>query len=341
MDTVITYFKQPKHLFQLIIFLITAAIGLQFLLYVRQAAGVEAMTIQRPSGVEGFLPIGALMGWKLFLTTGRWDTVHPAAMVILGWAVILSFLIRKAFCGWFCPIGALSEWLWRIGRRLFGKNGVPPVWLDLPLRALKYVILGFFLWVIVRMPPEQIDAFMHSPYYALSDVKMLHFFTRMSVLTAIVLACLSILSLFVRNFWCRYLCPYGGLLGVFSMISPSRIRRDASICVDCGQCDRACPSYIAVSQKESIISPDCTGCMDCVETCPKPGALALSSKRIDRSFGSTVKLAIFIGIFFLLTVYVAELAGRWKSGVSDMQFRVRLKSIDAPDNTHPSIDFDR
>ncbi len=62
-----------------------------------------------PAGVEGFPPIGALMGWTRFLATSTWDGVHPAGMVILGFAGLISLLGRKSFCGWFCPVGTLSE----------------------------------------------------------------------------------------------------------------------------------------------------------------------------------------------------------------------------------------
>ena len=91
------YFQQIRHQVQLAVFLLTMGIGLQFYVYVKQASGPDAITVQRSPGVEGFLPIGALMGWKHFLLTGNWDMVHPAAMVILGYAVLLSFFLRKTF----------------------------------------------------------------------------------------------------------------------------------------------------------------------------------------------------------------------------------------------------
>ena len=116
-----------------------------------QISGDGPVTIQRPPGVEGFLPIGALMGWKLFLSTGTWDTVHPAAMVIFGFAVLISLMFRKSFCGWFCPVGTVSEWLWKLGRRLAGRNYKLPGWADYPLRGLKYLLLGFFIWIIFSM----------------------------------------------------------------------------------------------------------------------------------------------------------------------------------------------
>ncbi|MBT4640762.1 MAG: hypothetical protein HOC09_18225, partial [Deltaproteobacteria bacterium] len=79
---------QVRHWVQLIVFLLTLAIGFQFFLYVRQATGNGPITIARPSGVEGFLPIGALMGWKRFFTNAKWDEIHPAAMVIFGYAMV-------------------------------------------------------------------------------------------------------------------------------------------------------------------------------------------------------------------------------------------------------------
>ncbi|MFZ1986652.1 MAG: 4Fe-4S binding protein [Desulfatitalea sp.] len=335
------YLKQPRQLFQLVVLLLTLAIGVQFYIYVRQASGTGAITVARPPGVEGFLPIGALMGWKQFVLTGQWDWVHPAAMVILGWAVALSLLLRKSFCGWFCPLGTLSEACWRLGQRLLGRNWHPPVWLDMPLRSLKYLLLGFFVWIIFTMSLEQIAAFMHSPYYKLSDVKMLHFFTRMSALTAVVLVLLLAFSLITKNFWCRFLCPYGALLGLFAMAGPTRIRRSVRRCIGCGACDRACPSRLPVSKKAMIQSPECIGCMDCVVVCPVEETLVLSSAGIHRRYWSPAKAGLFIVLFFVLTVYLASVSGHWRGAVSDEEFRVRLEQIDAPDNTHPSVDLGR
>ena len=155
--------------------------------------------MQRPPGVEGFLPIGALMGWKLLLTTGIWDPVHPAAIVILGFAGLISFLFRKSFCGWFCPVGTLSEWLWKLGAKLFGKNVSFPYWVDYPLRSVKYLLLGFFVWIIFSMDTKAIFEFLQGPYYKLSDVKMLFFFTKMTGLTFVVLLFLTLVSLPVKK----------------------------------------------------------------------------------------------------------------------------------------------
>ena len=77
------------------------------------------------------------------------------------------------------------------------------------------------------MSVEGIRAFLESPYGVIADVKMLNLFRLMGVTTAVVLGFLAVASVFVQNFWCRYLCPYGALTGLLALLSPLRIRRDA------------------------------------------------------------------------------------------------------------------
>jgi len=322
---------------QLGVFIVTIGIGIQFAIHVRQAAGDGEITVSRPPGVEGFLPIAGLMSWKLFITTGFWDRVHPAAMVILGFAAVISLGIRKSFCGWFCPVGTLSEWLWRLGRKMAGKNFLPPPWIDLPLRSLKYLLLSFFVWIIFSMDAMAIVNFIQSPYYQLSDVKMLHFFTAMTFLTAVVLLVLLLGSFFIRNFWCRYLCPYGALMGLLAMAGPTRITRDENTCIDCQRCTRACPAYLPVHKKQRIFSAECSGCMDCTTVCPVADTLSLKTTGLSTRAWSTARLGLVIIIGFITIVYAARISGHWESRISRDQFRMQLKNIDSPAFTHPGI----
>ncbi len=324
---------------QLGVFLITIGIGFQFFIFVHQASGNGAVTVLRPPGIEGFLPIGALMGWKLFVQTGIWDPIHPAAMVILGFAGVISLALRKSFCGWFCPVGALSEWLWESGENLFGKNYKLPVWADLPLRSLKYLLSGFFVKVIFSMNIPAILGFLRSPYYKMSDVKMLCFFTQMSFLTMVVLTILVLASVLIRNVWCRYLCPYGALMGLLAVFSPTRIQRNLDTCINCKNCSLACPYHLPVDTKKSIISPECNGCMECTRVCPVENTLELKTAGTGKNSWSTAKLgAVVIGIYIVM-VYTAGITGHWKSSVTEHEFRVRLQTINSPEFTHPSVSF--
>jgi hypothetical protein len=84
---------------------------------------------------------------------------------------------------------------------MMGRNIQLPKVLDWPLRSLKYLLLSFFVYItLIKMAPAEIASFLHSPYYKLADVKMLHFFTRIGTVTLFSMVVLLVLSVFVRNF---------------------------------------------------------------------------------------------------------------------------------------------
>src|SRR6202008_717384 len=200
------------------------------------------------------------------------------AMFLLITFLSIAFLFRKAFCSWLCPVGTVSEYLGKLGKKLFGRNFHLARWADIPLRGLKYLLLGFFVWAVSSMSASAIAAFMRSPYGVVADVKMLNFFRFIGETGLIVLGILVVLSVLVQNFWCRYLCPYGALLGLASVFSPLWIRRNAATCIDCAKCAKACPSALAVDTLVKITSAECTGCLECVAACPAEGALRIGTK---------------------------------------------------------------
>src|ERR1039458_7767760 len=138
-----------------------------------------------------------------------------------------------------CPVGTISEYLWKLGRKLFRRNFTVPRWLDIPLRSLKYILMAFFLFIVISMSAEALNDFMMAPFGIVADVKMLNFFLEIGAVGIAVLATLVVLSVFIQNFWCRFLCPYGALLGIVSIVSPDKIRRDTQACIDCGKCSKA------------------------------------------------------------------------------------------------------
>jgi polyferredoxin len=213
--------------YQAAFLLLNAWLGAQSYLWVRHfETGGQSAYVSRPAGVEGGLPIAGMMNLKYFLVTGHVPTLRPAAMFLHVMFLSIAFLFRKAFCSWLCPVGTVSEYLGKFGKKLFGRNFHPVRWADMPLRGLKYLLLGFFVWAASAMSANAIAAFMRSPYGIVADVKMLNFFRFIGQTGLIVLGILVIASMLVQNFWCRYLCPYGALLGITSLFSPMRIRRN-------------------------------------------------------------------------------------------------------------------
>jgi polyferredoxin len=263
--------------------LLNVWIGIQFFLFVRYyESGGHSPHVGRPAGVEGWLPIASLMNLKVLLVTGKLPAVHPAGTLLLIAFLAATLIFRKSFCGWLCPVGTLSEYLWRLGRKLFKRN--PRIYrpVDIVLRGMKYLLLSFFVYVVVTMPVTDIREFLASPYGIVDDVKMLNLFRTLSFSGVCILAVLVTGSIVVPNFWCRYFCPYGALMGLLSLASPLRIRRDTNVCIDCAKCAKACPSALPVDRLITIQSAECLGCMQCVASCPAEGALFLSLPRQRR-----------------------------------------------------------
>ena len=310
--------------FQGAFLLLNIWIGTIFYFWVRQfEPGGAPTSMQRPTGVEGYLPIAALMNLKYFVLSHRMPTLHPAGMFLLITFLAISFLFRKAFCSWLCPVGTLSEYLWLAGRKIFHRNFRLPRWLDIGLRGLKYFLLGFFVWAVSTMAVDELYSFMNSPYGLIADVKMLNFFRHMGETGAIVLGVLVVASLLIQNFWCRYLCPYGALLGIVAMFSPARIRRNAESCIDCAKCAKACPSALPVDKLITIKSAECTGCLECVAVCPASQTLSLALP-IPAALGKNSKvmpqipvwaMAAGIAVLFVGIAGFAKTAGYWDSKV--------------------------
>jgi polyferredoxin len=306
--------------FQLAFLALNVWIGVQFYLWVRyyETDGQSGLA-GRPPGIEGWLPIASLMNLKVWFYTGELPSVHPAGVFVLVAFLLISWLLRKSFCSWLCPVGTFSQYLAKLGRKLFRKNFIPPRWLDIPLRSLKYLLMGFFLYVIAAMSVNQILAFLGGPYGVVADVKLLNFFRTLTGSGIAVLVFLAVASVFVENFWCRYLCPYGGLLGVLALASPLRIKREAALCIDCGKCARACPSALKVDQLVTISSAECTGCLSCVASCPVENTLYMSLAARRR-----VPLWAFAGgiaAMFLACVLAAHWTGHWQTNLPERVYR--------------------
>ena len=289
-------------------------VGYRFYCFYLWAADRSDAFASRPPSVEAFLPISALMGLKRLALTGKWDEIHPAGLTILLSALVISFLLRKGFCGWICPVGFLSNLLEKIGRPLRTGNSLP-AWLEYPLLCMKYLLLAFFLYIILlRMDLKLIEAFLYSPYNLVADAKMLAFFLKPSPPTIAVIGFLVLVSLVVRNLWCRFLCPYGALLGLTAVFSPVRVKRKAHNCIDCKKCERVCPAAIRITRHGTLRHAECVGCMECVEVCPRKDCLSMAvpgGKRLPIAVLPAAVLLVF-GLFYATAVFT----GHWHTTIA-------------------------
>ena len=313
------------------------AVGVQFAAWAFARMAGRTPWTSRPPGVEGFLPISALMSLRLWLAGEGVHPVHPAGLAILLGVVAMSALLAKSFCSHLCPVGTVSEALGRTGARILGRSWTPPRWLDVPLRSLKYLLLAFFLWATwLALDLPGVRAFLDGPYNRVADTKMLLFFAHPSRLTGAVLGVLVVGSLLVRDLWCRYLCPYGALLGVVGRLAPLRVTRDAARCTGCQACTQACPARLAVHTMIRVGSLECSSCQDCVAACPVEGCLAVRPpRRAAPGVWLRPVVAVSLAVAMWLGVTLAfRIAGHWRGMVSEDEYAQRLREIDAPIYTH-------
>lgn len=306
--------KKIRYHLQWALFLFVIYCGYEFFGFYRHFIS-HTPFIDRPTMIDGFLPIGALLSLRLWFSTGILHPVHPAATVILFAALSVSVFFRKSFCGWICPIGTLSELIYKIGRKILSRNIEMNRFLDYFLRSVKYLFLCMIIYLsFFKMDAQSIAIFLNNLYWKIADVKMLLLFINISKVSITVLIVLFFSSLFIKKFWCRYVCPYGALTGLIGLLSPFKIIRNSDSCVQCKKCSQSCPNLIPIDRMSIINSPECNGCLTCISVCPSSNTLRLSFWRIAIVKPITYFLAVYILFFGIIGM--AKITGNWKSQVS-------------------------
>lgn len=240
------------------------------------------------TSIEKYCPMGGMATGYSVATRSRFSCATGEFNVSLLLALFaLALLARKSFCSWLCPVGTVSEWVGRGFALLRGKKGrmrsgtnlailTPPKPVDGWLRWLRLPVLLAILYGTILTGELIFRPF--CPYYVLfsfhgHDVEMWSYLLLGVFLLGIIV---------VPFLWCRYLCPLGGALWPLSRVSLLRIRRHEDTCIQCGKCDRACGQSIPVSQSSDVTSGECTLCLECMDSCPVPTALSVSSRGSKR-----------------------------------------------------------
>jgi polyferredoxin len=234
------------------------------------------------TSAESLCPFGGIESLWSFLTTGTFvPHVHAAGLVLAVGVLAVAFLARGAFCGWICPLGFLQDAVAGLsaalqrhvpavhrGMRALRRRAAPLSVLDRPLRLLKYAVLVWAVWGAATfgvMVFRDVD-----PWIALLTIGKESAGFGLLVLGGTVVG-----ALFVDRPWCRYACPLGAVNGLVARFSPVRLERSPEACVACNLCTRSCPMGLPVATATRIVAADCTGCLECVEACPRSGALEL------------------------------------------------------------------
>jgi polyferredoxin len=226
---------------------------------------------------------------------------------IAWWAILILVAVPFFGRGWcaVCPIPLPGEWLQR--GAVLSPPDKKPKWLNLRwpkflrniwLQNISFLLLALFSSVLLTTPN-------------ITGI----------VLAAMLFAAIGLSTVFERRAFCRYLCPVGGFIGLYSQTAPIELRiKDKQICVTCdgkpcyngSQAGYGCPWDVFPGGLTK--NTYCGLCMECIRTCPHDNIainlrpfsadLAKPSKRMDEAFKAFIMLGSAM-------IYAGVLLGPW------------------------------
>jgi ferredoxin len=253
---------------------------------------------------ERWCPFGGVESIHGYVTEGNMVcSLAVSNFYILGGVLLMTLLLRRAFCGYMCPIGTISEWLRSIAKRLrIPEVRVPPA-VDRVLSPLKYVVLAVILYTTWKAAELLFRAY--DPCYALIS----RHGADITVWAYVVAGAIVLGSLIFSLPFCRWLCPFAAVLHPLSRIGLTQVTRDEDSCKNCGKCNKVCPVAIPVDQVTRVNHASCLSCFNCVDACSNLGVSAMQwgpSQPFKRWLGQHWSQAALIAI--LLTCTTAAVA---------------------------------
>lgn len=216
-------------------------------------------------GAIGACPLGSLQG----SFSADQSTVYYVCGILLLYCVLFGRMI----CGWLCPFGLIQELLYKIPTPKLKKSPITRI-----LSYLKYVILVFFVFIVpitYALRDTPLPAFckyicpagtIEGGLALLSNKVNASYFSMLGPLFTwkfVVMISIVVGSVFAFRLFCRFLCPLGGLYGLFNRFSFFGIKLEQPKCIDCGKCISHCKLDI-----RHVGDQECISCGECVDVCP-------------------------------------------------------------------------
>ena len=262
------------------------------------------------ASVDALCPFGGFETLFTFITTGGFVPRILMSSLVLSVGVLITVLLfRRGFCGYICPFGTVQELLGMLTKKKMEMNET----VDKYARWIKYAVLIAILigtaitGTLVFRGYDPFMAFFHFGKGILWNYEAAEFLEHIVPFTIMVIV--LTLGVFIERFWCKYLCPLGAVMGIFTKLGLTKIERDGKSCNGCGLCNRVCPMKIKVSCVKKVSSAECINCNKCVDICPKK---SLTLVMLKKKFSILTYVALLVGVF-LLVVVGAKLTGIWMS----------------------------
>ena len=226
-------------------------------------------------------PVGAVSNMTIGLKHPEMIGVSTGVMFLL--PLVVAIIMGRVFCVAGCPIGAVQQFL--SGRRQLKIPVLPHA----ILRTLPVAALAATVWLAIHGTCFLVcllDPYKTAFFFGYGWIqRLLHGVQGGLVETGVLwvgdlmawgmFAGAVLLGIWVYRPFCRFVCPYGVLLGLFSVVAFKRRQIEQSQCVQCGTCVKNCPVHAItsdpVTKKVLISSYHCIQCNRCSSYCRKSG----------------------------------------------------------------------
>ena len=280
---------------------VTVFATLIFLAVSHQKYGIE-----KTASIDAYCPFGAVESFLTKINTGEYlKRIWTSSFILGAITILVTIVFGRVFCAYFCPLGAVQEWIRALGRKIGLKKDLElPLVVDKYARYLKYFFLLFIIYYSYKVGDLWFRNY--DPYNAL-----MHFGEEFDekIWAYSILGVVAVSALFSRSWWCRYFCPLGAFLGIVRKASPFKIERNKTTCVSCGTCNQVCPANLNIKEAAAIKSAECISCLNCVSDCPETSLAA-------RVFGREISkktLAIIALLSFFVPLLIIMATPWWQT----------------------------
>lgn len=223
------------------------------------------------------MPIDWLFGGRFYLLFSS-----IAAMFILG-VIVIAIFVGPVFCGWLCPVGALSEGLSRgipLKNEYRLKIKDPKVTSGMRYGAL----LGFI--VVAALVGYKVAADSLSSVccrYCSSSVMQnmvsgvfgdpgaMEYWHTGAIIVLVAWLIIGGIFFVGGRAWCLFFCPLGAISGLAhkggARLGMWKVDQDRSRCQNCASCQVTCPME-AIGEEGEVSRTLCISCLECTKSCP-------------------------------------------------------------------------
>ena len=123
-------------------------------------------------------------------------------------------------------------------------------------------------------------------------------------------------------------------------MSPLKIKRNKESCIDCNLCAKACPSFIKVDKVNTVLSDECTTCLNCLDACPVKNTLEINLVASSKKVSKKLIVAAVAGIYFLI-ISIGMLTGNWENNIKKEEYLHLFEEKNSIGHIRSSDDIER